>query len=82
MAVFLLGLFIYGNHTGLLHQFHPAPGSSLLSTAALSRPEFSAYYAETRHSENNALRNTFEWTNGNNSLSTPSPMAPTNSVLQ
>lgn len=82
MAVLLLGLFLYGNQAGFLHQFHPPPSSSLLATAALSQPEFSAYYADARHSENNALRNTFEWTNGNSSLSTARPMAQTNSVIQ
>jgi hypothetical protein len=82
MAVFLLGLFLYGNQAGLLHQFHPASSPSLLATAALSRPELSTYYADARHSENNALRNTFEWTNGNRSLSTAGPMAQTNSVIQ
>jgi hypothetical protein len=82
MAVFMLGIFLYSNEAGLLHQFHPSPVSSLTATAALSQPEYATYYASVRHSENNALRNTFEWTNGNSSLSTAPPVAPTNSVIQ
>jgi len=82
MAVFMLGIFLYSNEAGLLHQFHPSPVSSLTATAALSQPEYATYYASVRHSENNALRNTFEWTNGNRSLSTAPPVAPTNSVIQ
>ena len=77
MAIFLLGIFIYGGHAGL----HPAVVPSLLANASLRQPEFSTYYASGRHSDNNALRNTFEWTNGNGSLSTAPPMAPTNSVM-
>ena len=82
LAVFLLGLFIHGNQAGGMQQFHPSARSSLLARAALQQPEFSAYYADSQHGGNNALRNTFEWTNGNNSLSTAPPMAPTNSVWQ
>jgi len=85
MAVFFLGVFLYGNEAGLLHQFHASPAPSLTSTAAaavLSQPEYATYYASVRHSENNALRNTFEWTNGSSSLTTAPPMAPTNSVIQ
>ena len=77
MALFLFGVFLSGGHAGL----HPAPVPSLLATASLKQPEFSTYYASVRHSENNALRNTFEWTNGNGSLSTAPPMAQTNRVM-
>ena len=86
--MFLLGLFLYGNQAGMLHQFHQAPTPSLLATAVLREPELSAYYADIRHSENNALRNTFEWTNANensstsrSSVSTAPPIARTNSVI-
>src|SRR5262249_17961464 len=77
MAVFFLGLFLYGQ-AGLAHQFNRASAASMIATAALSRPELSAYYDSPRHSDNNALRNTLEWTNGNSSLSTAPPMAQTN----
>jgi hypothetical protein len=77
MAVFLLGMFLYGGHAGL----HPSAGASLLATASLRQPELSTYYASVRHSENNTLRNSLEWTNGSGSLSTAPPMAPTNSVM-
>ena len=82
MAVFMLGMFLYGNQAGLLHHFQSA-SASLLATASLTQPEFSTYYASVQHSENNTLRNTFEWTNanGNSSLSTAPPMAKTNSVM-
>jgi hypothetical protein len=82
MAVFLLGVFIYGNQAGVVHPFPSDPATRVLATAALSQPEFSAYYESARHSENNALRNTLEWTSGDRSLSTGQPMAPTNSVIQ
>ena len=79
MAVFMLGLFL-SVHGGLLHHLHAATSTSLFATASLTQPEYSTYYASVQHSENNTLRNTFEWTNGNSSLSTAPPMAPTNSV--
>ena len=81
MAVFLLGLFVLGNHSGALPQLERAPSRGLLATAALTRPELSAYYASARHSDNNALRNTFEWTNESASLTSAPPMAQTNSVI-
>lgn len=77
MAVFLLGMFLCGSHSAL----HSASLPSMLANASLTQPEFSTYYASVQHSENNTLRNTFEWTNGNSSLSTAGPMAQTNSVL-
>ena len=77
--MFMLGLFLSA-HGGLLHHLHGASSTSLLATASLTRPEYSTYYASAQHSENNTLRNTFEWTNGNSSLSTAPPMALTNSV--
>src|SRR5262245_10047349 len=42
MAVFFLGVFLYGNEAGLLHQFHSSPAPSLTTTAAaavLTQPE-------------------------------------------
>src|SRR6266542_7019618 len=65
MAVFVLGLGVFGNHTGALPHLEAAPSPGLLATAALTQPDWSAYYASVRHSENNALRNTLEWTNEN-----------------
>ena len=81
MAVFVLGLFVFGNHAGALRQFDATPSSALLATAALNRPELAAYCASLRHSDNNALRNTFEWTNDSSSLTSAPPMAQTNSVI-
>ena len=81
MAVFVFGLFLFGNH-GALHHFDADHSPSLLATAALTKPGYSTYYASVRHSENNTLRGTFEWTNGSHSLTTTPPMAQTNSVMQ
>ena len=81
MAVFVFGLFIVGSN-GALHHFDPDSSPSILANAALTRPGYSTYYASVRHSENNTLRSTFEWTNGSHSLTTTPPMAQTNSVMQ
>ena len=81
MAVFVLGLVVFGNHSGALPQFERGPSPGLVATAALTQPELSAYYTSVRHSDNNALRNIFEWTNGSRSLTTAPPMAQTNSVM-
>src|SRR5262249_24768944 len=42
MAVFALGLFVFGNHLDALHQFDAAPSAGLLATSALVRPELSS----------------------------------------
>ena len=81
MAVFVFGLFISGSNGA----FHPLDGDnypSALAHAALTQPDYSTYYASVRHSDNNALRSTFEWTNDSHSLRTTPPMAQTNSVMQ
>jgi hypothetical protein len=81
MAVFVLGMFAFGNHPGGLHQFNGESARSLLATAALTQPDLATYYVSVRHSENNALRSTFEWTNDSRSLTTAPPVAQTNSLM-
>lgn len=88
MAVFVLGLFISGNN-GTMHQMDgdlfgvivPQSLPKQGDYTALSQGDISTYYASVRHSENNTLRSTFEWTNGSRSLRTTPPMAQTNSVM-
>jgi hypothetical protein len=82
MAVFVFGAVLFGNHPGAFSHFDPQTRPSDLAHAALTQPDFSTYYADVRHSENNALRSSFEWTNDSRSLRTAPPMAHTNSVLQ
>jgi hypothetical protein len=81
MTVFVFGLFLFGNN-GAFHHYDSDPYPSALAAAALTRPDYSTYYASVRHSGNNALRSTFEWTNESHSLKTAPPMAQTNSVIQ
>jgi hypothetical protein len=81
MAVFVLGVFAFGNHSGGLHQLNGESARNLLATAALSQPDMATYYVSVRHSGNNSLQSTFEWTNGSHSLTTAPPMAQTNSLL-
>jgi len=82
MAAFVFGMFIVGSN-GAMHHFDSDNSSSILASAALTRPAYSTYYASVRHSENNTLRSTFEWTNDSHSLTTTPPMAQTNnSVMQ
>ncbi len=81
MAVFVFGLFITGSNGA----FHPLDGDnfpSALAHASMTQPDYSTYYASARHSDNNALRSTFEWTNQSRSLRTTPPMPQTNSVMQ
>lgn len=88
MAVFVLGLFISGTN-GTIHQMDGELFGMILPQSlpkrgdynALSQGDISTYYASVRHSENNTLRSTFEWTNGSRSLRTTAPMALTNSVM-
>ena len=80
MAVFVLGMFVFGQSRGGLHQFDGS--SHLTAAAAWELPGMAPYYASVRHSENNTLRSTFEWTNDSRSLTTSPPMTPTNSVIQ
>ena len=87
MAVFVLGLFVVGQHPAGLEHFNAETSPNFLATVAWSRAELAPsvelapYYASVRHSDNNALRSTFEWTNGGGSLRTAPPMAQTNSVI-
>lgn len=81
MALFVLGVFVLGNHHGGLEQFNGDPVRSVLAAAALKQPDMSTYYVSVRHSGNNALRSSFEWTNDSRSLTTAPPMAQTNSIL-
>lgn len=81
MAVFVFGLFLSGSH-GALQHLDSDNYPTALARAALTQPDYSTYYASVRHSDNNALRSTFEWTNDNHSLRTAPPMAQTNSVMQ
>jgi hypothetical protein len=81
MAMFVLGLFIAGSN-GAWHHFESDSQTAALAEAALKKPDYSTYYASVRHSGNNALRSTFEWTNDSPSLKTAPPMAQTNSVMQ
>lgn len=80
MAVFVFGLFIFGSN-GALHHYD-SENYPALAAAAMTQPDYSTYYASVRHSGNNALRSTFEWTNESHSLKTAPPMAQTNSVNQ
>lgn len=81
MAVFVFGLFISGSN-GSFHPLDTDNFPTALTQAALKQPTYSTYYASVRHSENNTLRSTFEWTNDSHSLRTAPPMAQTNSVMQ
>jgi len=83
MAVFIFGLFLYGHNPGAFHHFDAEAGpAKLAAAAALTRPDYAAYYADVRHGGNNTLRGTFEWTNDSRSLTTTPPVAQTNSVRQ
>jgi len=82
MAVFVLGMFLFGHQQSGLHPFPGAPTAGFLATAALAQPDMASYYVAVNHSENNTLRSTFEWTNDSHSLRTGPPMAQTNSVIQ
>lgn len=81
MAVFVFGLFLSGTN-GSFHDLDTDNFPTALTQAALKQPSYSTYYASVRHSENNTLRSTFEWTNDSHSLRTAPPMAQTNSVMQ
>ena len=78
MAVFLLGLFLYG---GNLSQFPESARHSLIATAALSEPRLAAYFSSTHHSDNNTWQAPFEWTNGSSSMTTAPSMARTNALM-
>lgn len=82
MAVFVLGMFLFGHQQSGLHPFPNQLSASFLATAALAEPDMASYYVAANHSENNTLRSTFEWTNDSHSLRTAPPMAQTNSVMQ
>jgi hypothetical protein len=83
MAVFVFGVFVFGNHPGAFERFNTTASPGVLATvAALAQPDYAAYYADVRHGGNNTLRSTFEWTNGSRSLTTAPPVARTNSVGQ
>jgi len=79
MAVFVFGLFISGGN-GSFHHLDPDGFPSALTKAALKQPGYSTYYASVRHSENNTLRSTFEWTNDSRSLTSAAPLFDTNSL--
>ena len=81
MAVFVLGVFVVGPHPAGLEHFNDETSPGFLATVPLAHAELAPYYASVRHSDNNALRSTFEWTNGGGSLRTAPPMAQTNSVI-
>ena len=83
MAVFIFGVFVFGNHPGAFQQFDTRANPGVLATAAtLAQPDYATYYADVRHGGNNTLRGTFEWTNDSRSMTTAPPMARTNSVMQ
>lgn len=79
MAVFVFGLFAFGGNDALHH--YDSDRYPALATAALVQPDYSTYYASVRHSGNNALRSTFEWTNESHSLKTAPLMGQTNSSV-
>lgn len=88
MAVFVLALFITGTNGAMHHMDGELFGVIIPQSlpkqgeyTALAQGDISTYYAAVRHSENNTLRSTFEWTNGSRSLRTAPPMAQTNSVM-
>lgn len=78
MAVFLLGLFLYG---GNLSQLPSGTTHSLVATAALSEPRLAAYFSSTHHSDNNTWQAPFEWTNSGRSVTTAPSMALTNALM-
>ena len=82
MAVFVFGAILFGNQPGAFSRFDAEASPSVFAEAAMTRPDYSAYYASVRHSDNNTLRSTFEWTNDSHSLRTAPPMARTNTVMQ
>ena len=82
MAVFVFGAILFGNQPGAFSHFDAEASPSVFAEAAMTRPDYSAYYASVRHSDNNTLRSTFEWTNDSHSLRTAPPMARTNTVMQ
>jgi hypothetical protein len=68
MALFVLCLFLAGSHP-------VNPGGSL--EFSMSEPERASFYM------NNSVQVTsFDWTNHRHSLTTPPPVAPTNSLFQ
>jgi hypothetical protein len=82
MAVFFLGMFLFGQNRGGLHTFQSEIPPRFLAIAALAEPDMASYYVVANHSGNNTFRSTFEWTNDSHSLRTAPPMAQTNSVIQ
>lgn len=72
MAMFVLGLFIAGRNPGGLGA---TPG--VLGEISMGEPERASFYV------NNSVQvTTFDWTNRGRSLTTPPPVAPTNSLFQ
>ena len=67
MALFVLCLFVAGSH----------PGGVVVREFSMSEPERASFYM------NNSVQVTsFDWTNHRHSLTTPAPVAPTNSLFQ
>jgi hypothetical protein len=72
MAMFVLGLFVAGRNPGGIGS---SPG--VMAEYSMSEPERASFYV------NNSVQVTsFDWTNRGHSLTTPPPMAPTNSLYQ
>ena len=71
MAMFVLGLFVVGRNPGGLAGTHGVWGEF-----SMSEPERASFYM------NNSVQVTsFDWTNHKHSLTTPPPVAPTNSLF-
>jgi hypothetical protein len=70
MAMFVLGLFVVGRNPAVFVGTHGVEFS-------MGEPERASFYM------NNSVQVTsFDWTNHKHSLTTPPPVAPTNSLFQ
>ena len=73
MAMFVLGLFIAGRNPGGL-----GASSGVLAEFSMGEPEGRVSF----YVNNSVQVTTFDWTNRGPSLTTPAPVAPTNSLFQ
>jgi hypothetical protein len=83
MALFVLGLFVAGPSLGEPRGALPREWHGLFQkTNAQDQTLLVAFLAEEIHSPHNHLQvASFEWTNGQHSLTTSAPQAGTNSLF-
>jgi hypothetical protein len=79
MALFVLGLFVFGNSHGGLGHFNTT-SHNLLAMEAITQPQLATYFASTHHSDNNNPLSSFGWTNTGGSSTTHGSMAQTNTL--